>query len=111
MFLRYYNLKAGSREVALLRNTFFDPKRNQKTSTQGQEINLKNSVRKKVDKRRTWLCKAYVKTGTFEIHLAVTKPQGITYCSGAYLSKENNSLIIKSVLEWLGAFAWEIQSR
>ena len=52
--------------------------------------------------------KAYVKTGTFEIHLAVTKPQGITYCSGAYLSKENNSLIIKSVLEWLGAFAWEI---
>ena len=40
--------------------------------------------------------------------LLVSLPQEITYCSGAYLFKENNSLIIKSVLEWLGAFAWEI---
>ena len=38
----------------------------------------------------------WLKTDNFEIHLADTKPQGITYCSGAYLFKENSNLKLSS---------------
>ena len=52
MFLRYYNLKAGSREVALLRNTFFDPvekleNKHSRTRIKPEKFSSKKSGQKK----------------------------------------------------------------